>query len=372
MRLGRRTSLVALSAAGIAAGMAGCGSSSDAPAGAKTLSFELTDAGCEPAEAKAPAGPINFEVTNAGTANVTELEVLDGDRILGERENITEGLSASFALTLEKGEYTLYCPNGTESERGTLTVTGNARASAGPEQTAAVDRYRAYVERNAAELVDRTEPFVAAVDAGDVARAKALYPTARVPYERIEPVAESFGKLDPEIDARINDVPPSEFGGFHKIEQALWVNDTTEGMAPVAAELLDDVEELQRKAKNLDFDAAQIANGATALLDEVSASKITGEEERYSHTDLWDFEANVEGSQAAFKSVEPLLRREDPELADEIDQRFQDVFDALEPYRRGSGFVLYTSLSAADKRKLAQAIDALAEPLSGVASQIVS
>ncbi len=225
--------------------------------------------------------------------------MLDGDSILGERENITEGLSASFSLNLEQGEYTLYCPNGTESERGTLTVTENAKAKSSPELTAAANRYRAYVAKNAALLVAQTKPFVAAVDAGDVARAKALYPAARIPYERIEPVAESFGKLDPEIDARINDVPRSQFGGFHKIEQALWANDTTAGMAPVAQKLEADVEELQRKSQGLNLQAAQIANGASALLDEVSASKITGEEERYSHLDLYDFEANVEGSQAA-------------------------------------------------------------------------
>ncbi|HEY7152283.1 MAG TPA: iron uptake system protein EfeO [Solirubrobacterales bacterium] len=372
MRRAPRAILLVASVAGLGAGISACGSSEAEPAGATKLSFTLTDAGCEPAEAKAPAGPVTFDVTNDGSASVTELEVLDGDSILGERENITEGLSASFSLNLEQGKYTLYCPNGTESERGTLTVTGKSKAQASPELTAAADRYRAYVEKNTALLVAQTKPFVAAVEAGDVARAKALYPPARLPYERIEPVAESFGKLDPEIDARINDVPPSQFGGFHKIEQALWVKDSTAGMTPVAQKLLADVEELQRKSENLDLDAAQIANGATALLDEVSASKITGEEERYSHIDLYDFEANVEGSQAAFQAVEPILRKEDPKLADEIEQRFKAVFDALEPYRQGSGFVLYTSLTAADKRKLAQAIDALAEPLSQVAGQIVS
>jgi iron uptake system component EfeO len=353
------------------AAVAACGST-DAPAGAKKLSFTLTDAGCEPAEAKVPAGPVNFEVTNDGSADVTELEVLDGDKILGERENITEGLSGSFSLTLDKGEYTLYCPNGTESERGTLTVTGGSGATSSPELDAAVARYRAYVERNAALLVARTKPFVAAVEAGDVDRAKALYPTTRAPYERIEPVAESFGDLDPEIDARVNDVPKDRFGGFHKLEQALWANDTTAGMTPVARKLLTDVERLQRKTKDLDLQAAQIANGATELLNEVSSSKITGEEERYSHTDLYDFEANVEGSRAAYAAVEPVLRRDDPMLADEINQRFKAVFAALAPYRRGSGFVLYGSLDESDKRKLAQAIDALAEPLSGVASRIVS
>jgi iron uptake system component EfeO len=127
-----RVILLPLAAAGMIAAVAGCGSSSNPPAGAKTLSFTLTDAGCEPAEAKAPAEPVNFEVTNDGSTNVTDLEVLDGDKVLGERENITEGLSGSFALTLEKGQFTLYCPNGTESERGTLTVTGGSGSGARP------------------------------------------------------------------------------------------------------------------------------------------------------------------------------------------------------------------------------------------------
>jgi iron uptake system component EfeO len=103
-----------------------CGSAGDGDGdggSGQTLAFRLTDAGCEPATATAPAGPIEFEVTNDGSASVTELEVLDGDQVLGEKENLTEGLSGSFSLDLEKGTYTLYCPNGTGSERGTLTVT---------------------------------------------------------------------------------------------------------------------------------------------------------------------------------------------------------------------------------------------------------
>jgi iron uptake system component EfeO len=98
-----------------------CGSSEEAAKGAKTMSFKLTDAGCVPHAAKAPAGPIAFEVENAGTTKVTEFEVLDGDEILGEEENLSEGLSGGFSLTLEKGDYTLYCPGGSQ-ERGALIV----------------------------------------------------------------------------------------------------------------------------------------------------------------------------------------------------------------------------------------------------------
>jgi iron uptake system component EfeO len=350
---------------------AGCGSSEDAPAGAKTMAFELTDAGCVPNTAKAPAGPITFDVENAGTSKVTELEVLDGETILGEVENLSDGLSGSFSLTLEKGEYTLYCPGGDE-EKGTLTVSGELTAANSPQVEAAIAQYRKYLEENTAKLAATTEPFVEAVIAGAVEEAKSLYPAARIPYERIEPVAESFGSLDPRIDARENDVPASEFEGFHRIEKALWVEDTIDGMAPVAKQLLADVEELQQKVRTVELQAVQIANGANELLGEVSASKITGEEERYSHTDLVDFEANVEGAETAFEAVEPLLSEKDPKLAKEIEASFEDVYASLKPYRRGDGFVSYTELSKADTRKLAQEIDALAEELSQVPAQIVS
>jgi iron uptake system component EfeO len=360
--------------------VAGCGSSDDGPAGAKKMSFKLTDAGCDPHDAKAPAGPLTFEVENAGSSSVTELEVMDGETILGEVENLSDGLSGNFSLTLEKGEYTLRCNGGSE-EDGTLTVTGGTQAQADPKTEAVVAGYRKYLEQNTGELVAATAPFVAAVVAGNAVKARALYPAARILYERIEPVAESFGDLDPRIDARENDVPGSEFGGFHRIEKALWsggtagmhpiVIGTTKGMAPVAEQLLADVEELEQKVKHVELQTVQIANGANELLGEVSASKITGEEERYSHIDLVDFEANVEGAEAAFKAVEPPLSKKDPKLAKEIEASFEDVRGSLKPYRRGDGFVSYTKLTKADTRKLAQEIDALAEELSQVPPQIV-
>ena len=370
-RLSLRSALLALAVGLLAVALAACGSSEDAPAGAKKLSFKITDAGCLPHDASAPAGPITFEAENDGSSSVTELEVLDGETILGEKENLTDGLSGAFSLTLEEGEYTIRC-NGGDQEDGTLKVTGKLATKSSPEVEDAIASYREYLEENIDELVTTTKPFVAAVVAGNVAQAKSLYPAARIPYERIEPVAESFGDLEPRIDARENDVPASEFGGFHRIEKALWEEGTAEGMAPVAEQLLADVEELQGKVKNVKLQAVQIANGANELLGEVSASKITGEEERYSHIDLVDFKANVEGSEVAFEAVEPLLSKSDPKLAKEIEADFEAVYAALEPYERGDGFVSYEDLTKADTRKLAQVIDTLAEKLSQVPAQIVS
>lgn len=367
---------VCAGAAGLLAVFASaCGSSEDVPAGAKQISFKLTDAGCEPHDATAPAGPINFEIENAGTSKVTEMEIMDGEEVLGEKENLTDGLSGSFSLTLDAGKYTIYCPGG-DDERGTLTVTGKLKAKGSAESDAAVAKYRKYLEENAEELVAKTKPFVAAVIAGDNEKAEALYASARAPYERIEPVAESFGDLDPRIDARANDVPASEFEGFHRLEKALWVEEdqmeVDVDMAPVAKQLLADVEELAEKVETVELQAVQIANGANELLGEVSASKITGEEERYSHTDLYDFEANVEGAEAAFEAVKPLLDKSDPELSGALEADFKMVFAELQPYRKGNGFVPYTELSQSDTRKLAQSIDTLAEKLSQVPAAIAS
>jgi iron uptake system component EfeO len=364
--------LIAAGALGLLALFAAaCGSGDKAPAGSKELSFTLTDEGCSPHDAKADAGPINFKVKGE-SAGVTELEVLDGETLLGERENIADGLEGSFALTLEEGEYTVRCNGGTD-EDGTLKVTGQLETTTSPAVEKAISQYKEYLLENSEQLTELTKPFAAAVIAGEVEKAKQLYPAPRVRYERIEPVAESFGNLDPEIDARANDVPPSEFKGFHRIEKALWEEGTTKGMKPVAEGLVKNVEELEAEIKgNIKIQATEIANGANELLTEVSTSKITGEEERYSHIDLVDFKANVEGAQVAFETTAPLIEKEQPTLIKGVAADYATVFAALKPYERTAypGFVYYGELTKADTRKLAQVIDALAEKSAQIPAQI--
>jgi iron uptake system component EfeO len=371
----KRVPVRALIAAGalalLALFVAACGSSDKAPAGSKELSYTLTDEGCSPHDAAAPAGPINFKVLGE-SASVTELEVLDGETLLGERENITDGISGSFALTLEEGEYTVRCNGGSE-EDGTLKVTGQLETTTSPAIEKSIDGYKEYLLENSTELTELTKPFAAAVIAGEIEKAKQLYPEPRIRYERIEPVAESFGNLDPEIDARANDVAPSEFKGFHRIEKALWEEKTTKGMTPVAEGLVKNVEELESKIKgNIKIQATEIANGANELLTEVSTSKITGEEERYSHIDLVDFKANVEGAQVAFEATAPLIEKSQPKLIKEVAADYEAVYAALKPYERKAypGFVYYTELNKADTRKLAQVIDALAEKSAQIPAQI--
>ncbi|MBI5311477.1 MAG: EfeM/EfeO family lipoprotein [Actinobacteria bacterium] len=242
-----------------------------------------------------------------------------------------------------------------------------------PELTAAVDDYREYVADQADDLVQRTTEFAEAVKNDDIDEAKRLFAYARAPFETIEPVAGSFGDLDPRIDSRENDaVEEQDWTGFHRIEKALWVDGSTDGMDEVADTLVDDVKELQTQAKTVELTPVDMAAGATDLLGEVSKGKITGEEDRYSHTDLYDFQANVDGSKQVFVLLKPILEQNNPQLADEISQEFDDVYAALGDYKRGDGYVSYTELTDADTKKLSQSIDALAEPLSQLAANLQS
>jgi iron uptake system component EfeO len=228
----------------------------------------------------------------------------------------------------------------------------------------AIEDYRKYVVDETGQFVKETESFVKAFQAGDVEAAKKLYPTTRMHYERIEPIAESLGDFDPWIDARENDVPESEWRGFHKLEKALWVDKTTSGYDKVADQLLKDVQLLRVKVESVEIEPELLVTGAVELLNEVSSSKVTGEEERYSRTDLYDFAANVQGAEMIFKVLRPELEKKDSSLAKSIETKFTELDQTLAAHRSGNDYKIYTDLKTEDTKLLSQKLDALAEPLS--------
>jgi iron uptake system component EfeO len=184
-------------------------------------------------------------------------------------------------------------------------------------------------------------------------------------------VAEIFGDLDPRIDGREGDQAEGEdFTGYHRIEKALWETGDVSDMGPYADQLLADVAEIVALADETTLDPLQLANGAKALLDEVATGKITGEEDRYSHTDLWDFAANLEGWQAAVQALRPYLEEADPDLVAEIDERFAETGTELEQYREGDGWLLHDQLTQEQLKGLSDRITALTESVSQVAAVV--
>jgi iron uptake system component EfeO len=373
------TSLAALTAALAALTLTSCQAKEDKSAGeGKSAQDEITvnasDTACELSGTQAPTGPSTFVITNNGT-KVTEFYVYgEGERVMGEVENISPGLQRKLIVQLsEPGTYQTACKPGMVGDgiRGEFKVTGEAvKTDTDGKFKEASDSYKRYVSSQTDALVTATEAFVAAVKAGDVAKAKALYPTTRTYYERIEPVAESFpNDLDPRIDLREADLEPGQkWTGFHRLEKDLWVTGPQPDTNAIADQLVADVKELNAgvKAPEYTIDSTQIAGGAQGLLDEIAASKITGEEDIFSHTDLWDFKANVEGSQTAVASVRPILDERNAELGKKVDQQFTNVEALLEKYRQGDGFVSYDKVTEPQRQELSRAIDALSKEVSQV------
>jgi iron uptake system component EfeO len=345
--------------------------SSAAPA---EITVEATDTECTLSGAEGTTGANTFVITNNGS-KVTEFYVYDeGDRVMGEVENVSPGLQRKLIVQLSQpGTYQTACKPGMIGDgiRADYTVSGEeVQIDTEGKFKEASDNYKRYIVSQTEALVPAVEAFVAAIKAGDIEAAKAQFGTSRVYYERIEPVAESFpNDLDPRIDLREADLEEGQkWTGFHRLEKDLWVTGLQPDTNAIADQLVADVKELHDGVKAPDFtvDSTQIAGGAQGLLDEISISKISGEEDIFSHTDLWDFNANLQGSQTAVASVRPILDERNPDLGSRVDQRFQEVEALLLKYRNGDGFVFYDTVTEPQRQELSRAIDALSKEVSQV------
>ncbi|WP_207100834.1 iron uptake system protein EfeO [Paracoccus shandongensis] len=229
--------------------------------------------------------------------------------------------------------------------------------------------YKIFVAENTAQLVTDAEAFAAAIKAGDLDRAKALFAPTRTSYERVEPIAELFSDLDVSIDARADDYEKAEqdpgFTGFHRIEYGLWSEGTTKGLEGHADRLLADIRELDGRITALTFPPEVVVGGAAVLMEEVAATKISGEENRYSRTDLWDFDANFEGAEKIYTLFRPLIAEDEADFVAKVDGNFQAVKDVLAKYETPEGgFVSYEELSDTDRNILSAKVNTLAEDLA--------
>ncbi|GAA2566204.1 iron uptake system protein EfeO [Microbacterium binotii] len=390
--------------------LAGCVAKADVAA-SDALAVTASDSACDLPTATVTSGTLAFDVTNTGS-EVSEFYLLaeDGLRIVGEVENIAPGASRTLTVVAQPGNYFTLCKPGMVGEgvgRAGFTVTGDTVAASGDDaeqKQQAVSLYAAFVKDQVEQLVPAVDAFTAAYTAGDDETARTSFPKVRAFYERIEPVAESLGDLDPKIDYREVDAVAEglDWTGFHRIEKDLWVPaqdalnadgvtpawqdwtpSTPEQRAEHADQLVADVAQLNDYVHSDEFvsalDAqgiAGISNGAIALLDEVANGKISGEEDWWSGTDLYDFAANVEGSKMAYSLVRDFAESKGADgkkLVAAIDKGYADLEAQLATYGSAdTSFVAYSTLTEADKRTLTDLINALAEPLSRLTVTVLS
>ena len=394
--------------------LAGCVENSSGDA----IDVEAKEDACQVAADSVESGTSTFSITNSGE-RVTEFYVLadDGLRVIAERENIAPGSTADLTVQLEPGNYFTACKPGLRGAnvgQSEFTVTGEPiqyNESDEKRFNEARDNYVAFVQNEVAELLPKVEEFAEAYAAGDDEKAKQLYPTTRVHYERIEPVAEALGVLDARIDYREvdyiaeadelkeDDQTFTEWLGFHRMEKDLWPPaedeknadgaparegwepSTPEHRREIADTLIADVEQLNTTVNADNFIEEQditvdtVSNGAMGLLEEVATTKVTGEENWWSHKDLYDFQANIQGSRIAFDMVKGIAAErgeEGQKLVDDIENRFNDIQELLDQYGSlESGFVDYDEVDAGEQAKLTRSLDALREPLSNLTGTVL-
>ncbi len=359
------------------AALAGCSQKKDDKAAADAVKVNATDTACEVSRTTFPAGHVSIDIANKGS-KVTEVYVYAaGDKIVTERENIGPGTKATITAEIKAGTYEVACKPGMVGDgiRQKITVTGDTSAApADPRLTAAVDSYRAYAQEQADATIPAVEAFAAAIKAGETEKAKALFAPSRTGWERTEPVAESFGDVDPKTDTREDGLEPGqEWTGWHKLEKSLWA-DAVIGDAEkkLADQLVADLKDWQKKIPEAEITATSMANGAKELLDEVATGKVTGEEDRYSHTDLADFAANVEGAKKAYELLKPVAAEKDADLAKTLDGEFAAIQTLLAKYKQADGsYTSYDKVTDTERKTFSDAVNSLGEPLSKLAAAVV-
>jgi len=376
MRAARTSLVAAISALTTLTAVAGCAEKPDAK-GSGAVQVTASDSACKVSKTSFPAGHVKLAVENKGS-KVTEVYVYaPGDRIVTERENIGPGTKAVINAEVKTGAYEIACKPGMKGHgiRQKVSATGKgAAAERDPRLDKAVAAYRAYAQKQADETLPKAQAFADAVKKDDLEAAKKAYAPSRIGWERTEPVAESFGDIDPKVDVREDGLEKGQkWTGWHRLEKSLWqTKKITKADHDLADQLIKDLKDWQKRVGTAEITPTGMANGAKELLDEVQTGKVTGEEERYSHTDLVDFKANVEGAQTSYQLLKPVAGKNDPALAKDLDKQFATVEKLLDQYREGDGFVSYDTVSEGKRKELSDAVNALAEPLSKLAAAVVS
>ncbi|MGC4985654.1 iron uptake system protein EfeO [Streptomyces sp. DT193] len=381
MRAVRLSVVTAAATAAALAAVTGCTQKSDAKNG-DAIQVTATDTACKVSKTEFPAGHVQLDIENKGS-KVTEVYLLfPDDRIVSERENIGPGTKQRVTAEVKAGEYTIACKPGMKGKgiRQAVKVTGGKVAKRDPRLDKAVAAYREYAQEQADATLPKAEAFAKAVKAGDIEAAKKEFASSRLGWERTEPVAESFGDIDPKVDVREDGLeegqdPATDWTGWHRLEKSLWqdkkIGDREKELAGL---LVTDLTDWQKRVGKAEITPTSMANGAKELLDEVASGKVTGEEDRYSHTDLSDFKGNVEGAQKAYELLKPVASENDAALTAELDKQFAALNTLLDKYRTDKtsyDFTSYDKVGKADRKELSDAVNALAEPLSKLAATVV-
>lgn len=291
-----------------------------AAAAGNAVTITVRDGQCDPAQLSVPAGRTTFTIVNQ-SARVVEWEILDGVMVLEERENIAPGFSQKLTAKLSPGSFQITCGL-LSNPRGTLTVTPSAEsqqeASKPPVASfvGPLAEYRVYTVLESGSLVANTQALVQAIQAGDLAQARTLYAPAHQAYEHIAPAAQLFADLDTRINARAayfekREADPA-FAGFQRLAYALFEQNSLQGQAAIATQLLADVQTLQTRLRDLQLPPERLAGSALRRVQSLGSMG-------HGPRDLADLPSQLEGINKIVQVLRPLLQKAQPDLPAALD-----------------------------------------------------
>ncbi|MBV4545878.1 iron uptake system protein EfeO [Pseudomonas triticicola] len=331
---------------------------------------------CEPNALTVPAGRASFRIVNRSERAV-EWEILDGVLVVEERENIAPGLSQVINANLQPGDYAITCGL-LSNPRGTLHVTptaaSDAAAKAKPSMVAFVgplSEFRVYLAVQGSALIKAATALNQAIASGDLAQAQALYLPARAAYQRLAPAAQRLAELDNQINARADYFEKREqdpaFVGFHRLEYALFQQRNLDDVMPIAQRLLADVTTLKQQLLAQSLPPEQLVGIVVRNLNSLAEVRAgSGEEERYSHSDLNGFAANAQTARKVVDLLRPMLSKSSADVLANVDQAMSDFDNQLNAFKSADGYVSYDAVTAAQRQQIATKAKALAAAMDGI------
>lgn len=239
--------------------------------------------------------------------------------------------------------------------------------SVAPLQTS-LSVYRQYVKSQAGTLVGMTKVLLEEIKAGNVDAAQSGYAPAHRYFVRIKPIADMVGDLGRRMDARADDFEGKEanpkFSGFHRLEYGLFARRSTAGLLEDAERLNKDARELKTRVALMELKPGALADAAAKLARDVADKKLGGDEERYSKTDFWDLEANIEGVQQIVAVLQPQAQPQNAKILAHTAVHFAKIAELLEKQKDGCGFKSFDEVSKEDKAALRAPVVALADELA--------
>ena len=348
-----------------------------AEAGGK-IQVAINAKNCEPNELTVPAGRSVFEIVNKSDRTV-EWEILDGVMVLEERENIAPGFKQTITAKLTPGEYQITCGL-LSNPRGKLIVTATAASEAEKGKLpltafiGALAEYQIYLSTEVVEFQRTVSALSDAIESENLEAAQAAYGPARNAYARISPVSESFSDLDTAINARADYFEKREqdpgFGGLHRIEYGLFEQKALDGLAPVAAKLVEDAGALKQRIRGLRISPDRMMAGTASALNRFASTAADAGEDRYAHTDLQALSGLLEGSGKTADVLRPIIVNADPKAFEGIDRDAASIKALLGGTAEGNSYKAYDALSPDEKAKIKDGVVQLAAQFSKLRDQL--